>query len=223
MSVTAPLVIFDCDGVLVDSEPLSLAVTQQVLGELGCHLTDAEGYEHLLGRSLDHVVNWLREARGVALDPWHRTLIHQRLMDRLTSDLRGIPHIGEVVMQLAGPVCVASSSALDRVRHSLEVTGLLPLFEPNLFSASMVAHGKPEPDLFLQAARQMGRAPAECLVVEDSPAGLDAARAAGMPAVAFTGGSHAQAAGLHATVENRAPMAIISDMRALPAVISVTA
>lgn len=223
MRVTAPLVMFDCDGVLVDSEPLSLAVTQQFLGELGCHLTEADGYEHLLGRSLGHVVSWLKEARGMTLDPSHRAIIHQRLMDRLASDLQGIPHIGEVVAQLEGPVCVASSSALDRVRHSLEVTGLLSLFEPNLFSASMVAHGKPEPDLFLHAARQMGRDPVECIVVEDSPAGLDAACAAGMRAVAFTGGSHALAAGLHTTVENRAPMAVISDMRALPAVVSATA
>jgi len=223
MSATAPLVIFDCDGVLVDSEPLSLAVTQQVLGELGCELSEADGYQYLLGRSLGHVVDWLRKARGVALEPSHRAVIHQRLMDRLASDLQGIPHIAEAVTALAGPVCVASSSALDRVRYSLEVTGLLPLFEPNLFSASMVARGKPEPDLFLYAARQMGRQPEQCVVVEDSPAGLDAARAAGMRVIAFTGGSHAQPAGLHATVANHAPMAIISDMRELPTVISATA
>ncbi len=223
MSAPAPLMIFDCDGVLVDSEPLSLAVTQQVLGELGCDLSEADGYQHLLGRSLGHVVDWLRQAKGITLESSHRTLIHQRLMERLASDLRGIPYIAEAVERLAGPVCVASSSALDRVRYSLQVTGLLPLFEPNLFSASMVAHGKPEPDLFLYAARQMGRHPAECIVVEDSPAGLDAARAAGMRVVAFTGGSHARPAGLHATVANHSPMAIISDMRELPAVLSTTA
>ena len=223
MSADAPLVIFDCDGVLVDSEPLSLAVTQQVLGELGCELSEADGYQYLLGRSLGHVVDWLREARGLALEPSHREMIHQRLMDRLASDLQGIPHIAEAVAGLEGPVCVASSSALDRVRHSLEVTGLLPLFEPNLFTASMVARGKPEPDLFLYAARAMGRDPEQCVVIEDSPAGLDAARAAGMRVVAFTGGSHARPAGLHAMVANHAPMAIISDMRELPAVLSATA
>ncbi|MEX0386079.1 HAD family hydrolase [Spiribacter onubensis] len=223
MSANAPLVIFDCDGVLVDSEPLSLAVTQEVLGELGCDLSEADGYRYLLGRSLGHVVDWLREARGLALEPSHRAAIHQRLMDRLASDLQGIPHIAGVVGALEGPVCVASSSALDRVRHSLEVTGLLPLFEPNLFTASMVARGKPEPDLFLYAAREMGCHPEHCIVVEDSPAGLDAAHAAGMRVIAFVGGSHARPAGLHAAVANHAPMAIISDMRELPAVLSATA
>jgi HAD superfamily hydrolase (TIGR01509 family) len=213
------LVIFDCDGVLVDSEPISLAVTRDLLADLGCALDEAEGYAHLLGRSLPSVADWLRTARGLALTPAHLAELRARLFRRLHDELQPIPGIAEVVADLPMPVCVASSSQPDRIRLSLRLTELLDLFEPNIFSATEVAHGKPAPDLFLHAARAMGVPPEACLVVEDSPAGLAAAGAAGMRAVAFLGGSHAGPARLAEAVAEFPVIATLGSMAELPAVL----
>ena len=210
------LVIFDCDGVLVDSEPISLSVTREWLAGAGCDLDEAAGYAHLLGRSLPSVIGWVRQEYGLALSDAHLADLRARLHARFRSDLRAIPRVAETVAALDCAVCVASSSQPERIRLSLSLTGLLPLFDPHIFSASMVAHGKPAPDLFLHAAARMGVPPAACVVVEDSPAGLDAARQAGMPAVAFTGGSHAGPAHLDRTVAQFSPIAIIDDMARLP-------
>ena len=111
---------------------------------------------------------------------------------------------------------MASSSHPDRIRLSLSLTGLLEMLEPHIYSASMVARGKPAPDLFLHAARDMGVDPMDCVVIEDSPAGIDAARAAGMRVFAFTGGSHAGNAALVAELATRSPDRIFADMRLLP-------
>lgn len=217
-----PLVIFDCDGVLVDSEPLSLAVTREVLDELGCTLSEVDGYRHLLGRSQAHVSDWVRTTYGMLLGPVEERTMRERLMARLTTSLTGIPHVAEAVRRLDAAVCVASSSTPERIRHSLTVTDLLAVFEPNLFSATMVARGKPAPDLFLHAARCMGRDPADCVVVEDSPVGVDAAQAAGMRVIGFVGGSHAGPAGLPEQLAARRPLAVIADMRQLPVVLRAT-
>ena len=112
--------------------------------------------------------------------------------------------------------CVASSSQLERIRLSLEITGLRDLFEPHIFSASMVSRGKPAPDLFLHVAREMGVAPENCTVIEDSPAGIAAAKDAGMRVFAFAGGSHAGRAGLLAAFETMQPDRVFDDMRDLP-------
>lgn len=213
------LVIFDCDGVLVDSETISLEVMLGLLTEAGCPLTPEEGYTHFLGKSLGSVRDWLARERGVTLTDPLLAEMRRRLLARFEAELQPVQGVAEAVQALDLPVCVASSSQPDRIRLSLGVTGLLPLFEPHIFSATMVANGKPAPDLFLLAARSMGADPAACLVVEDSPAGLQAADAAGMRAIAFTGGSHAGPASLRAAVENLAPMAIIADMADLPGLI----
>ncbi|WP_425052158.1 HAD family hydrolase [Psychromarinibacter sp. S121] len=213
------LVIFDCDGVLVDSEPISLAVTLEVLAEEGCPLDLSTGYARFLGRSLASVARWLREEHGVDLDDAMKTRLRARLFERFRSDLQPIAGVAQTVAALPCPACVASSSQPDRIRLSLDLTGLLPLFDPHIFSATMVEHGKPAPDLFLHAARQMGVAPADCVVVEDSPAGIRAAKAAGMRVVAFVGGAHAEPADLRQAVANLAPNAIISAMADLPAVL----
>ncbi len=223
-AVNAPgLVIFDCDGVLVDSEPISLAVTLEVLEAAGVPLDPREGYARLLGRSTASVVDWLRDAHGVALTAAHLADLRARLYGRLRRELAPIPGVADAVSAMTSPVCVASSSQPDRIRLSLCVTGLLDLFQPRIFSASMVARGKPAPDLFLHAAAELGIAPADCVVVEDSPVGIRAAHAAGMRVIGFTGGSHAGAAGLMEAVANAAPSAIISDMSELPALIAAGA
>ena len=213
------LVIFDCDGVLVDSEPISLAVTLEVLAEAGCPLDLSTGYARFLGRSLASVAQWLREEHGVELDDALKARLRARLFQRFKAELRPIPGVAEAVRALPCPACVASSSQPDRIRLSLDLTELLPLFDPNIFSATMVERGKPAPDLFLHAAGQMGVAPGDCVVVEDSPAGIRAAQAAGMRVVGFVGGAHAEPADLRQAVANLAPDAIISDMADLPAIV----
>ncbi|WP_373356690.1 HAD family hydrolase [Pseudoroseicyclus sp. CXY001] len=214
------LVIFDCDGVLVDSEPISLAVTLDMLAEAGLSLSPREGYDELLGRSLSTISAWAA-ARGVTVTPAHIAAQRERLFARFREELAPVPGVAEAVAALPWPVCVASSSQPDRIALSLEITELLPLFT-HRFSASMVANGKPAPDLFLLAAEVMGVAPEAAVVIEDSPAGIAAARAAGMRVVGFTGGAHAGPAGLTEAVANSAPDAIIGAMADLPGLLGAS-
>lgn len=206
------LVIFDCDGVLVDSEPISLAVMIEALRAHGCELSEEDGYRHLLGRSLTSNAEWLRSERGFAMSPTLLSDMRARLFARFRAELEPVSNADLVLKALDVPMCVASSSNLDRVRLSLTVTGLSYHFEPHVFSAQMVERGKPAPDLFRHAARAMGVAPEDCLVVEDSPSGIQAAQAAGMRVIGFVGGSHAGPAHLRSAVTAAAPDAIIDDM-----------
>ncbi|WP_071674777.1 HAD family hydrolase [Nioella nitratireducens] len=220
MAMPSPgLVIFDCDGVLVDSEPISLEVMLEVLAQAGCTLDPEEGYAHLLGKSLGSIGAWLRAEHGLDLTDAHLTALRARLFDRFRQSLKPISGVAEAIRAMPGKVCVASSSQPDRIRFSLGLTGLLDLFEPHIFSASMVDRGKPAPDLFLHAAQEMGVDPGDCVVIEDSPAGIEAAQAAGMQVIGFVGGGHAGPAGLVKRVANRAPSAIISSMEDLPALL----
>jgi HAD superfamily hydrolase (TIGR01509 family) len=186
------LVIFDCDGVLVDSEPLSIAVLIDMLGRMGVEMDEEEACERFLGRSLSTVTGTLKNEFGLSVG--RDFLDHMRLdlYDRFSRDLKAIAGVGEALDGLTGRRCVASSSQLERIRLSLGLTGLLDKLEPHIFSATMVQNGKPAPDLFLYAASQMQVRPQDCIVIEDSPAGVSAAKAAGMAVFAFTGGSHAK-------------------------------
>ncbi|WEX85945.1 HAD family hydrolase [Sinorhizobium garamanticum] len=186
------LVIFDCDGVLVDSEPISLAVLVEALDAAGVSMTTAEASERFLGRSLKSMSAILHDEHGLATDDAFLEGMRTRLYARFREELKPVHGIRRAVEQLDGACCVASSSQPERIRLSLTVTGLIDLFEPHIFSASMVALGKPAPDLFLYASEQMGYASADCVVVEDSPAGIEAAKAAGMRVFAFAGASHAR-------------------------------
>jgi HAD superfamily hydrolase (TIGR01509 family) len=136
------------------------------------------------------------------------------VLRRIRTDLRATAHVEYALTWLHGPKCVASSSPIERIRVSLESTGLLRFFDPYLFSASDVPRGKPEPDLFLHVAAKMSVAPADCIVVEDSPAGVSAAHAAGMVPVGFIGGSHTNPS-LGAQLTRAGARAVIADMRAL--------
>ena len=124
------------------------------------------------------------------LPPNFASVLAGATLRRLRAELRATAHVEHALTWLRGPKCVASSSPLDRVRLSLESTGLLRFFDPYLFSASDVPRGKPAPDLFLHVAAKMHVAPGDCIVVEDSPAGVAAAHAAGMMPIGFIGGSH---------------------------------
>jgi|SRR5271165_3036461 len=183
------LVIFDCDGVLVDSEVLSCQCLSEVLAERGIALSEDEAVELFLGRSTAALLNHYRDDRRFVPETFLPEL-KTRVLQRFTEALRPIAGIEAVVSRLESPSCVASSSDLDRVSRSLALTGLAPLFGDRLFTAQMVARGKPAPDLFLYAAAQMHAAPQRTLVIEDSVSGVTAAKAAGMAVWGFVGGSH---------------------------------
>ena len=213
------LVIFDCDGVLVDSEPISVAVLLDVLREAGCAISLADGYQRLLGRSIATISDLVQRDFGVSLTDAHLAAMRTRLYERFRADLRPVDGIAKAVAGLGKRVCVASSSQPERIRLSLSVTGLLDLFEPDIFSATMVERGKPAPDLFLLAAERMGVAPSACVVVEDSPAGIEAARRAGMRVIAFCGGGHAGPARLREQAMALSPSALIENMQDLGSVL----
>lgn len=183
------LVIFDCDGVLVDSEVLSCQCLSEVLGTCGIELSRDGALDLFLGRSVTAVLQHYQEDRRLVPENF-LTELKTRVRQRFTHALRPIPGIDSLMSSLQTPFCVASSSDLDRVSLSLALTGLAPHFGKRLYTAQMVARGKPAPDLFLYAAAQMQAEPRHTLVVEDSVSGVTAAKAAGMTVWGFVGGSH---------------------------------
>jgi HAD superfamily hydrolase (TIGR01509 family) len=208
------VVIFDCNGVLVDSEPLSTAIVSQEFIRAGFNLTPDVVARYFTGRRQSDMFAEVEMASGRKLPPDFAATVANATLRKFRVELRATTHVAHALSWLRGPKCVASSSTLDRMRVSLESTDLIRYFEPNLFSASDVRLGKPAPDLFLHAAAKMRVNPADCLVVEDSPAGVSAGVAAGMTVIGFVGGSHAgtQLAGHLRAAGARA---VISDMRAL--------
>ncbi|AUH35239.1 HAD-IA family hydrolase [Paracoccus tegillarcae] len=182
--------IFDCDGVLIDSEVLSMSELLRVIQDRKVPINETQAYDLFLGTSATHEIACLRDRFGVDITA-DLPIYQQRLARRFSTDLQPINGIAKALANLPGPRAVASSSNPERLRLSLGLTGLWDSFAPHVYSATMVANGKPAPDLFLLAARQLGVAPGDCIVIEDSPAGIRAARAAGMRVVGFLGGSHA--------------------------------
>jgi FGGY-family pentulose kinase/HAD superfamily hydrolase (TIGR01509 family) len=216
------LVIFDCDGVLVDSEPISFVVLLDAISEAGVDLDPAAAHDRFLGRSMASIVEMLHDEHGVNLGETALDAMRHKLYAKFRDELAPITGIAEIVPRLPMRYCVASSSQIERIELSLDVTGLLPLFKGRIFSSSMVKAGKPAPDLFLHAARALGVEPSRCLVVEDSPAGVLAAKAAGMTVFAFTGGGHAGGKGHRAALVRANPDRMFSDMRELPEMIGVS-
>ena len=179
------LVIFDNDGVLVDSERLANGVLSRLLTECGLEMSEEECIERFMGGSIGRV---RREAERLLERPLPGEFeddYHRAVLDGFRTSLRPVPGIEQALSALTIATCVASSGTHERIRLALEVTGLLPLFDGRVFSADDVARGKPHPDLFEHAASVMGVAPAGCVVVEDSPLGVAAARAAGMRVVGY--------------------------------------
>jgi len=185
------VVIFDCNGVLVDGEPIANAVAAQEFVRAGIPMTPELVARFFAGRRPADMFAAAEKVTGRKLPPNFSAIVAAATLRRFRAELRATPHAAYALTWLRGPKCVASSSPLDRIRVSLETTGLLRFFEPRLFSASDVPHGKPAPDLFLRAAAKMGVQATDCIVVEDSPAGVAAATAAGMTSIGFVGGSHA--------------------------------
>lgn len=210
------LLIFDCDGVLVDSETISVSVLDEVLRGEGLPVDAAYIYRHFLGRSMDAVRDVLLADHGYSLGEAVLRKIRAAMERRLRDELAAVPGVRTALAETPMPKCVASSSRPERIRLSLSVTSLIDFFEPNIFSATMVKNGKPAPDLFLHAAEAMNVDRAACIVIEDSPAGVAAAKNAGMRVFGFVGGAHATACNLRSALAELAPDAIFDDMLRLP-------
>ena len=184
------LVIFDCDGVLVDSEKLAVRVDREVLADLGWELSEREIVHRFVGRSAAHFRAEVEAHLGLQLpDDWEAPYQHlydevfERELEAVVGVVEALEHIGPALA-----TCVASSGSYEKLDRTLGMTGLLPWFEGRIFSAVDVENGKPAPDLFLHAAVRMGVAPEACVVIEDSRFGVAAARAAGMRAFGYAGG-----------------------------------
>ena len=184
------LIIFDCDGVIADSEVLSAEVLIDQLADIGIAITMDDVRRDFLGRSFPTVAATIRSRFDRPLPDGFEAAYRARLLDRFQTDLAQTPGFATMLRGLGLPVCVATSSSPPRVARTLQILGLTDDFGPHVFTASQVEHGKPAPDLFLFAARRMGRRPQDCLVIEDSLPGIQAGISAGMSVLSYRGGSH---------------------------------
>jgi HAD superfamily hydrolase (TIGR01509 family) len=184
------LVIFDCDGVLVDSEVIFARVLGECLTEADFPASADEALLLGFGKNRDTLTDAVKTRYGRGLPDGFFDAMRARTALVLERELKPIPGVEALLTALPAARCVASNGHLDRVRERLALTGLLRFFDPHVFSATQVAVGKPEPDLFLLAASRLQAMPHSCMVVEDSIVGVTAAVAAGMPVVGFCGGSH---------------------------------
>ena len=219
MNLAIDLVIFDCDGVLVDSEVISCRAHAETLTRHGYPITADEVLNRFLGVSD-------REARLMIENEISRKLpndfesqVKQATLQFYADDLRAISYVSEAIAAIGLPKCVASSGTPEKIRHGLTCAGLYDQLAPHIFSAAEVKRGKPAPDLFLFAAEQMQAAPAQCLVIEDSIPGVTGAVAAGMTVLGFHGGSHCPPG--HAdTLRAAGAIMTFEDMRQLPDLIA---
>lgn len=212
------LIIFDCDGVLVDSEVISCRAHALVLTRHGYPITEQQVLKRFLGVS-EREARQIVEAEIGRKLPDIETQIHQETLRFYEDDLNAIAHVGDAIAAIDVPKCVASSGTPEKIRHGLSCAGLYEQLAPHIFSATQVKRGKPAPDLFLFAAEQMKAAPQRCIVIEDSVPGVTGAIAAGMTVLGFFGGSHCTSeheAMLRAAGAERT----FADMRELPGLIA---
>jgi HAD superfamily hydrolase (TIGR01509 family) len=212
------LLIFDCDGVLVDSEVLACDTLGEMMAFLGHPMTTEEVMREFAGGSLAATVATVERLLGRPLPADVGRRFGQLLLERFRQELKPMPGVRDAILSLPWRRCVASSSSPDRLRLSLEVTGLAPLFGDHVFSAVQVANGKPAPDLYLLAASTLGEPPERCIVIEDTTRGITAGRAAGARVVGFAGGSHATPA-LAEDLRLAGAEVVITAMGELPAVV----
>ena len=217
--VPIDLVIFDCDGVLVDSEVISCRAHAKVLTRHGYPITEAQVLKRFLGVSDREARQIVETEIGRELPEDIEAQIKQETLRSYDGDLKAIAHVGDAIAAISLPKCVASSGTPEKIRRGLCCAGLYEQFAPHIFSAADVKRGKPAPDLFLFAAERMGAKPECCVVVEDSVPGVTGARAAGMTVLGFHGGSHC-GAGHAETLRNAGAHETFGDMRQLPALIA---
>lgn len=206
-----PLLIFDFDGVIGDSEVIANSVLAELATEWGVPTTLEQSYARYMGKRLGDVVAAVERDAGRPLPGRFASQLQRRTLDALGRHLDPVPGVAAFIRCFAAvPRCIASSSSAERLRLCLDRLGLAPQFGANVFSTAMVARGKPHPDIFLFAAERMRAPPAASVVIEDSPAGIAAARAAGMTAIGLLAGSHVRpglrralaSAGAHQVVDS---------------------
>lgn len=206
---TWKLLIFDCDGVLVDSEPIGNRVFAEMVGELGLELSPEIAERMFRGGQLAHCLEFIEQRLKAPVPHDFVSQFRVRSADAFRAGLRAIPGIHSVLDQLRLPICVASNGPREKMELTLDLTDLLPWFENRMFSAYDIQRWKPEPDLFLHAARQCDTAARHCAVVEDSVFGVQAALAAGMTPFVFTPPDRQREF-------DDFPVTMFDDMRALP-------
>jgi HAD superfamily hydrolase (TIGR01509 family) len=190
MHNTINLVIFDCDGVLVDSEILSQRVLLNMLEKVGVVVSEDYFLTHFLGFNFEHVTAKVFADFSVTLTSEFRQSYRAALINVFETELQQTHQLESVLSQLNVGSCVATSGSPEKVKHSLHYTNLEQYFDDRVFTSSEVKNGKPAPDLFLHAAEKMGVSAQNCLVIEDSNAGVAAALAANMHVIRYTGASH---------------------------------
>jgi HAD superfamily hydrolase (TIGR01509 family) len=208
------LVIFDCDGVLVDSETITNRVFAQMLHEVGIAMSLEEVFEQFVGRSMPQCLEIVGELLGRPVPAEFVQEFHARAAEALRAELKAVADIETVLAAIQTPFCVASSGTHEKMRTTLGITGLLPQFSGKMYSVTEVARSKPFPDVFLHAASRQGVMPAACAVIEDTPTGVRAGVAAGMTVFgycALTPKHRLIEAGAHHTFER---------MRELPGLLS---
>ena len=209
------LVIFDCDGVLVDSEVISCRAHAETLTRHGYPITTDQVFDRFLGRSMRKATLEIEAELGRPLPEDFQTQVYAEIFRLFAASLEATPHIDEALAAIMMPVCVASSGPPEKISTSLNHVGLYDRFAPHIFSAVQVTNGKPAPDLFLFAAEQMKTAPARCVVIEDSVAGVTGALAAGMVVFGYHGGSHCRPDTAE-TLRAAGAAVTFDDMRQLP-------
>lgn len=186
-------ILFDCDGVLVDSEPLVNRLIWEMLNELGIHISQEDSIQRFLGKAIREELDAIAEMRGAPLPANWLSTFHARRNALLEAEVEAVPHIAhaiDVLSELGLPMAVASGADRTKVELQLNRTGLIEHFQPTdvrIFSATEVERSKPAPDVYLLAARSLGVSPSRCLVIEDSPTGVTAGHAAGMTVLAYAG------------------------------------
>ena len=213
------LVIFDCDGVLVDSEVISCAAHADTLTRHGYPITADQVFDRFLGRSMRQASLEVEAEMGRSLPDDFHAQVYAEIFRLFAVSLEATPHIDEALAAIALPVCVASSGPPEKISASLNRVGLWDRFAPHIFSAVQVPNGKPAPDLFLFAADRMNVSPERCLVIEDSVPGITGGRAAGMAVLGFHGASHCRP-GYGDDLREAGATATFDDMRKLPGLIA---
>lgn len=208
-------IIYDCDGTLIDSEHIAGSVCAEALSSIGYPITMEAFNSRFNGIPVAATWEILRAEIGQPLPEGFNEAINAEIYRRMALELKPIEGAAEAIATIGGNRAVASSTSIEPLWRNLRKTGLADLFEPHIYSATQVARGKPAPDVFLFAASQIGVDPHHALVIEDSVAGVTAARRAGMRVIGFSGASNG-IGDLHDRLEKAGAVSVIRHMTGLP-------